>query len=325
MQDESALFRIGGVSAQSGVPVATLRVWESRYGAFQPRKTSGSHRLYQEGDVLRATLLRQLTEAGHAISTIARLEAPRLSELLHGQRSAQSQRQAAAGGARSVAMAVVGLALASRIQTAGFLQGLAGVSVRVTDTVNDLADAPAHAFSAVPDILVVRVNSLQPAVHTTLRRLVEQLRRPQVIVLYGFGPHSVVEALKLSGMIVRREPIPDSELADLIRSQLLVDTRQPMGVPQPGVMIPPRKYSDQTLARVANISTNVLCECPRHVAELIAQLASFEQYSQDCLNNSLEDAHLHARLSAVSGSARALFEQALEMVAQHEGIALDTL
>ena len=36
----------------------------------------------------RATLLRQLTEAGHAISTIARLEAPRLSDLLHGQRSA---------------------------------------------------------------------------------------------------------------------------------------------------------------------------------------------------------------------------------------------
>lgn len=69
----------------------------------------------------------------------------------------------------------------------------------------------------------------------------------------------------------------------------------------------------------------MLCECPRHVAELIAQLASFEQYSQDCLNNSLEDAHLHARLSAVSGSARALFEQALEMVAQHEGIALDRL
>lgn len=325
MQDESALLRIGGVSAQSGVPVATLRVWESRYGAFQPRKTGGRHRLYGEEDVLRATLLRQLTEAGHAISTIARLEAPRLSELLHGQRAVQLQRQTMADGARSVTMAVVGLALASRIQTAGFLQQLAGVSVRVTDTLNDLADASAHGLRSAPDILLVRVNSLQPATHTALRRLAEQLRISQVIVLYGFGPSGVVEAMKLGGMIVRREPIPDSELADLIRSQLLVDTRQPMGELQPGVMIPPRKYSDETLARVAHISTNVLCECPRHVAELIAQLASFEQYSQDCLNNSLEDAHLHARLSAVSGSARALFEQALEMVARHEGIALDRL
>jgi hypothetical protein len=58
------------------------------------------------------------------------------------------------------------------------------------------------------------------------------------------------------------------------------------------------------------------------VAELIAQLASFEQYSQDCLNKSAEDAHLHAYLSSVSGSARALFEKALEMVAKHENISL---
>ncbi|MEY3461772.1 MAG: HTH-type transcriptional repressor YcgE, partial [Pseudomonadota bacterium] len=44
--------------------------------------------------------------------------------------------------------------------------------------------------------------------------------------------------------------------------------------------------------------------------------------SHECLSKSSEDAHLHAYLSSVSGSARALFERALEMVAQHEGIAL---
>jgi len=73
---------------------------------------------------------------------------------------------------------------------------------------------------------------------------------------------------------------------------------------------------------IARISSNVLCECPRHIAEIITQLASFEQYSHECLNKSNEDAHLHAYLSAVSGSARALFESALEMVAQHENINL---
>jgi hypothetical protein len=77
--------------------------------------------------------------------------------------------------------------------------------------------------------------------------------------------------------------------------------------------------------RVAGISTKVLCECPHHVAELITQLARFEQYSFDCLNKSSEDARIHAHLSAVSGTARALFEEALEMVAQHEGIDLQSL
>lgn len=325
MDTQAGMHRIGAVSSLSGVPVPTLRVWESRYGAFKPEKTTGSHRLYNEEDVLRATLLRQLTEAGHAISTVANLEATRLSGLLHQQRSSRLQRAVVLDGPRTVSVAVVGLLLATRLQSAQFQEGLSGIAVRVSETVKDLAEAAVHAFSSTPDILVVRVNSLHLATQAALRRLVEQHRFSHVIVLYSFGQDKVVAALKLAGMIVRREPITDADLADLIRSLLLIDTSQPIGPAARGIMIPPRKYSDQTLMRMAGISTDVLCECPKHVAELIAQLASFEQYSQECLNNSVEDAHLHAQLSAISGSARALFESALEMVAQHEGISLERL
>jgi DNA-binding transcriptional MerR regulator len=325
MDLQPAVHRIGAVSSLSGVPVPTLRVWESRYGAFKPEKTTGSHRLYNEEDVLRATLLRQLTEAGHAISTVAHLEADRLSGMLHQQRSSRLQRAVVQDGPRTVSVAVVGLLLATRLQSAQFQEGLSGIALRVSDTVRDLAEAAVHVFASTPDILIVRVNSLHQATHAALRRLMDQHRLSQVIVLYSFGQDRVVASMKLAGMIVRREPIPDTELADLIRSQVLIDTSQPIGTAPSGVMIPPRKYSDQTLLRMAGISTDVLCECPKHVAELIAQLASFEQYSQECLNNSVEDAHLHARLSAISGSARALFERALEMVAEHEGISLESL
>ena len=325
MNLQPALHRIGAVSSLSGVPVSTLRVWESRYGAFKPQKTSGSHRIYAEEDVLRATLLRQLTEAGHAISTVANLDASGLSALIHQQRLTQLKRAVVADGTRTVSVAVVGLLLATRLQSVQLQAGLSGIAVRVSDTVKDLADASAHAFSQAPDILIVRVNSLHLATQAALRRLMEQHRFPHVMVLYSFGQDKVVQAMKQAGMIVRREPIPDGELADLIKSLLFVDAAQPIGVAPAGVMIPPRKYSDQTLLRMARISTDVLCECPKHVAELIAQLANFEQYSQECLNNSAEDAFLHARLSAISGSARALFEGALEMVAEHEGISLERL
>ena len=59
---ETSLHRIGSVAALSGVPVPTLRVWEARYAAFKPQKSAGRHRLYTDADVLRASLLRQLTE-----------------------------------------------------------------------------------------------------------------------------------------------------------------------------------------------------------------------------------------------------------------------
>jgi DNA-binding transcriptional MerR regulator len=323
MQADSNLHRIGGVSALSGVPVPTLRVWENRYAAFKPEKTGGRHRLYTEEDVLRATLLRQLTEIGHAISTVAHLEVSRLSALLHQQRASTFKRMAASEDLRAVSLAVIGVPLATRLQSASFLEMFGGASLRVGDIRKDLADADGQGFSSAPDILLVRVTSLHMATQTALRRLVAQHQIAQVIVLYRFGQEQAIEAMKLAGIRVRREPVTDAELADLIRALLLIDTRQPLGYAPPGAMIPPRKYSDQTLARVAAISTNVLCECPRHVAELISQLASFEQYSQECLNNSVQDAHLHAQLSAISGSARSLFERALEMVARHEGIALE--
>ena len=87
----------------------------------------------------------------------------------------------------------------------------------------------------------------------------------------------------------------------------------------------PTKYDPAKwvrLAKVAGMSTSVLCACPQHVAELILQLASFEAYCHSCLSRNANDAHLHAFLASVSGSARALFERALEKVAEHEGIKL---
>src|SRR5690349_12303425 len=71
-------YRIGSVSRLAGVPVTTLRVWETRHAAFSPAKTTGRHRLYSEVDVMRARLLRQLTADGQSLGGIARLP---LSEL----------------------------------------------------------------------------------------------------------------------------------------------------------------------------------------------------------------------------------------------------
>jgi hypothetical protein len=159
-------------------------------------------------------------------------------------------------------------------------------------------------------------------VHATLQALIQKHKFAQTIVIYNFAPESVVQAMKFSGLMVRREPISDSELAELIQSVLFVDTARAQEFGTSGTVISSRKYSDETLARVAGISTNVLCECPRHVAELIAQLASFEEYCQECLNRNADDAHLHAYLRSISGSARSLFENALEKIAQHEGIDL---
>lgn len=52
------------------------------------------------------------------------------------------------------------------------------------------------------------------------------------------------------------------------------------------------------------------------------QLSRFEAYSRECANRDARDAELHGYLQQVAGTARALFESALERVAIHEGLVL---
>jgi len=224
-----------------------------------------------------------------------------------------------------VSMAVVGLTLASRIESKKFTLGFQHHAIQVTDIYNNLSQALESTGQHKPQILLIQCNSLHAGVQVDIHRLAEMHSALQVIVLYSFGQEPIIAAMKRCGMIVRRDPISDADLADLVNSVLLIDPAQSAAGLNSGTLIPQRKFNDLTLMRVSGISTNVLCECPRHVAEIIAQLANFEQYSHDCLNKSSEDAHIHAYLSSVSGSARALFESALEMVAQHEGIDLVSL
>jgi MerR family transcriptional regulator, light-induced transcriptional regulator len=322
-KNATARHRIGAVSKLSGVPIPTLRVWESRYSAFTPLKTDGAHRLYGEDDLLKATLLRQLSEHGHAISSIANLDNQSLNELLQKYRHTSIAQSRVELQGDTVNLAIVGNSLAARIESKKFTLKYRSNAIRVTQIYDNLETALEAGTGPEPHILLTKVMSLDANTCADIFKVVNCQKVLQSIVIYSYGQEKVIEAMKQSGMIVRRDPISDYDLADLISSVLLVDAAKSIPNLSHSAMIPARKYSDATLLRIAGISTDVLCECPRHVAEIISQLANFELYSQECLNKTPKDAHLHAYLSSVSGSARALFERALEMVATYENISLE--
>ena len=92
-QQSKGLHKIGAVSSLSGVPTPTLRVWEQRYQTFQPHKTESKHRLFTDDDVLKATLLKRLTEQGHSISSIAKLSTTELNHLLQQQQETNQRKE----------------------------------------------------------------------------------------------------------------------------------------------------------------------------------------------------------------------------------------
>ncbi len=55
---------IQAVSEQLGVPTATIRSWERRYGLFKTARTGGGHRRYSPGDVAALQLMRDEVNKG---------------------------------------------------------------------------------------------------------------------------------------------------------------------------------------------------------------------------------------------------------------------
>lgn len=61
----------------TGVPVATLRTWEERYGVIVPGRSRGGHRLYSRDDVEQLRFVAERVAAGLAPADAHRLLADR--------------------------------------------------------------------------------------------------------------------------------------------------------------------------------------------------------------------------------------------------------
>ncbi|MGB2850775.1 MAG: MerR family transcriptional regulator, partial [Solirubrobacterales bacterium] len=57
-------IRIGELARRAGLPAATLRSWERRYGIVSPGRTEGGYRLYTERDQARLTRMLELMTQG---------------------------------------------------------------------------------------------------------------------------------------------------------------------------------------------------------------------------------------------------------------------
>ena len=58
------MYTIKHAAELTGIPVATLRAWERRYGVVAPERTDGGYRLYDEPTLVRIRAMRDLVATG---------------------------------------------------------------------------------------------------------------------------------------------------------------------------------------------------------------------------------------------------------------------
>jgi MerR family transcriptional regulator, light-induced transcriptional regulator len=309
-------FRSGAVARMVRMPVATLRIWERRYDVSHPALTPSGQRLYSGAEVRRLGLIKQLTDLGHAIGNLAALDWAQLQTVAntHASTVAGTRSSAATAPERPWRLAVVGAALARRLQRAsvrlalGRSMEVSGVYATVAQAAADLQHRPFDALlvhDARPDAL------LRP----------HSLRDTPLAVLYRFAAEPVCARLAADNVALLREPQGDTALGQWLRGLSASTTTTARASPMPSEeAVRPRRWDDAQLSDFAGLSSTIACECPHHVAELLMQLSHFEAYSAECANSSHADAQLHGFLRGVASTSRALFEDALERVAVHEGL-----
>ena len=303
-------YRSGTAARLAGIPVATLRMWERRYRVVGPQTSPRGHRRYGPQDVRRLALIKSLVDRGHAIGTLAHLPLEALQAMSAEPPAAPPARARTADGLR---VALVGAALAARAQAPDRLHGL-----RIVATCADAAEAAARLAGMQADVLAVELPSLREEAVERVEALAAAVGAHRAVVAYRVATEAAADALRRRGHAVVHGPLALAEIAALAGA-----ARGGAGEKAPRAGPPPApRFDEAALARLAQVSTTVRCECPRHIVDLLLSLGAFERYSAECENRSPEDAELHRYLGQVAGEARALFEEALVRVAQAEGIAL---
>ena len=264
-------------------------------------KTESGHRTYSAHDVSRLRLLRQLTHSGHAIGTIATLELEVLQALAEGLPALKNLTDD-----RALHAVVVGRSAAHA------LEAIRGCDLRAVYEDLDQAETAPLPVAAV-DLLVVRLASLQPPTVERILAYGAALGVRSILVIYAFGTEASARILSNSGVTVRRDPVVSRELAQWVRDARVLPQSM-----QTGWKVLPRRFSDEDLGQFSTMQSPVSCECLRHMAELVAQLAGFERYSQDCTSTGPADAALHRELCRTAGVARTMFEETLQRVVADE-------
>ena len=304
-------YRIGAVCRLTGISQHVLRVWEKRYSVVEPLRGPNQRRLYSETDVRRLSLLKALVDRGHAIGSIAGLGDNALENRL---RQSEYRNDVRTPGK-----------LPDLILIGNSLELLAPAcassnSFRLVGTHRELGEVSRETSS---DIAVLERANLYPETVAEAGRIATDLNLRLLVLVYEFASQATLARLRGDRIVALRAPLDTHSLDALVSTRFGHPVGPPDKTLDSGSLPPARKFSDRQLAHLARQSSDIACECPQHLAQIVSHLAHFEAYSADCEARSPADAALHRDLFDVTARARARMEEALQRVIEAEGLSPD--
>lgn len=297
-------FRSGEAAKLVGMPTATLRIWEQRYGAISPQTSTSGQRLFSDLDIERLRLLRRLVQRGHAIRSVAKMNNTALLALLAVSPYRESQKHSEERpGAVSVTTSPPNLQPHSQSFDAAWEPLTAIHSIE-----RDLAGST----------FMIHVTELNEEVVSGTVAAAREMGAFAIVIAYKSAKDAAIEHARRQGIqlvsMAAHETAWESTLPEFVR--VADEGHQQAKVAQ---VRKRRRFDDTKIASIAQMTSKIACDCPKHVAEMIRHLTAFERYSDDCQSRTPTDALLHRRLGDAANHATSIFEAALADVMEHEG------
>ncbi len=337
------LYQIGTVSTLTGIDPHTIRAWERRYDAITPSRSETGRRRYDDHTVERLQLLKALVDCNESIGMIAHLpdEAlrERLAKLADLGRNRSRVDASTDADRRSWTLALMAPGLESQLRANAVALPELEIVVSAEDR-QTLLDAVRKSPCEVVVLELDRIDSSPLAFVQSCRGLPGA---PLVVVLYRFAPRVALARLAQAGARLVQVPVRLEQLRRMLLDLLMIEKAQvrhqrlessgepsaaesfdralaASGTPGATAAPPARRFDDEQLAKLFEVSTSIDCECPNHLSSLVSALVAFERYSRACESRDEADAKLHRRLAEGTGHARALLESLLAQLCEQEGI-----
>ena len=295
------LLSIGAISRETGIHVSTIRMWEARYGALTPVRTEGGARRYSSTDLERLRLIKQLLDRGHKPSALASLSL----DQLHAELFGPDKRGATVQTARRIA------SMGSATWRSILFTDPAMKAWTPTSHFDELTEVE-HRLESF-DVGIVLTPALQMNLAKYLAAALSMYKDKTLIVIYEFSSSSVIRFLSALGIECIKYPAAPMDLARSLSA--IVEARQAnyQTPAQP-------RFGIEQLQTIAATDSNLLCECPKHLASLIISLHSFIQYSNQCVNDAPKDALIHEKLRDIASLGIVQLESGLDLVLEADKI-----
>jgi len=307
-------YSIGIVARRTKVHPETLRIWERRYALVVPQRSDTGRRVYSEADIVKLSLVKQLTELGHPVGGLAILPVEALRERLAAALPAAPEITTVRHACRII---VEGDSLTVRLGREKQLLN----EIDIVAHLAPAAETPAGIAALQAEILLIELTTLNDSSLTAVRKRLLECRVSAAVVVFSFSTRSAVAQLEHAGIPCLKAPVTAMEIwraCQSVRSQSSAPA--PALNTAPGLPVSARRFNNTQLLAISQIEGAIACECHRHLVELVTSLAALEQYSSECANRNADDAALHAYLNKATGQARALLEDCLASLIAVEGI-----